>query len=375
MAKALIYCRVSSDRQVKEGHGLDGQEMRCRKYAEQHGHDVVGIFRDEGVSGGVIEREGMQSMLDYLDKAGHKDAHVVLIDDIKRLARDIVGHFTLRRALQARGARLESPSHKFGNEPEEIFVESIFAASAELERNQNRRQVRNRMQARLEAGYWPFYPPPGYRFEKVPGHGKLIVPREPEASIIREALEGYASGRMPEQVDVQAFLRKKGFDHWGIGRGAYLEQVKRLLTREVYAGFIHYPPWNVTRRKGQHQALVSGETFDRIQERLAEKAKVRTRKDMNRDFPLRGFVLCNDCRRPFTASWSRGKRNLFPYYRCGTAGCSSQNKSIRADRMHGEFEQLLKLLRPRQRILDAVRQELLLEWNRRKLDVELVRRA
>src|SRR5438552_986285 len=241
MPKAVIYCRVSSDRQVKEGHGLDGQEVRCRKYAQEHGYEVVAVFRDEGVSGGIIDREGMQEMLDFLDAQTRNEECVVLIDDIKRLARDIMGHFTLRKAIQSRGAVLESPSHKFGNEPEEIFVESIMAATAELERNQNKRQVRNRMQARLEAGYWTFYPPPGYTFAKVPGHGKLIVPSEPEAGIIREALEGYASGRFPDQVDVQRFLQEKGFNHWGHGKMAYLEQVKRLLTREVYAGFIHYP--------------------------------------------------------------------------------------------------------------------------------------
>src|SRR5947209_7652677 len=213
MPKAVIYCRVSSDRQVKEGHGLEGQERRCRKYAEDHGYEVLAVFRDEGVSGGVVDREGMQELLDFLDTEGPKGECVVIIDDIKRLARDVMGHFTLRKAIQGRGARLESPSHKFGNEPEEIFVESIMAATAELERNQNKRQVHNRMQARLEAGYWTFYPPPGYMYAKVPGHGKMIVPAEPEASIVREALEGFACGRYPTQVDVRRFLQERGFNH------------------------------------------------------------------------------------------------------------------------------------------------------------------
>src|SRR5439155_23237023 len=133
---------------------------------------------------------------------------------------------------------LESPSHKFGDSPEEIFSESIMAATAELERNQNKKQVHNRMKARLEAGYWPFYPPPGYTYAKVPGHGKLLVRKEPEASIIQEALEGFANGRFPGQVDVRHFLQSKGFSHWGTGKMTYLEQVKRLLTREVYTGYV-----------------------------------------------------------------------------------------------------------------------------------------
>lgn len=242
MPKSIIYCRVSSDRQVKEGHGLDGQESRCRKYARERGYEVAAVFRDEGVSGGVIERAGMQQVLDFLD-SGEKGC-VVIIDDIKRLARDLIGHFTLRKAIQSRGGTVESPSHHFGDEPEEVFVESIMAATAELERNQNRKQVKNRMKARLEAGYWSFYPPPGYAYAKVSGHGKLIVPKEPEASIIRAALEGFASGHLDHQVDVQLFLKSKGFQPRR-ERGsstAYLVQVKRLLTREVYAGFIHYPP-------------------------------------------------------------------------------------------------------------------------------------
>lgn len=374
MPKAIIYCRVSSDRQVKEGHGLDGQELRCRRYAEVLGYEVVAVFRDEGVSGGIVDREGMQQMLDFLDAEARGGECVVLIDDIKRLARDLIGHFTLRKAIQSRGAKLESPSHKFGNEPEEVFVESILAATAELERNQNKRQVRNRMQARLEAGYWPFYPPPGYTFTKAPGHGKLIVPTEPEATVIREALEGFASGRFPTQLDVQQFLQAKGFDHWKRGKAAYLEQVKRLLTREVYAGYIHYPPWNVTRRKGHHRPLVSPQTYDRIQERLREKEKLPPRKDLHNDFPLRGFALCGDCRKPYTASWSRGKTKQFAYYRCKTLGCPSANKSIRADRLHAEFQALLGKLRPRETILAGVKAELLAEWQRRMLDVQTVRK-
>ena len=268
--KALIYCRVSSDRQVREGHGLEGQESRCRRYAQDHGYEVVAVFRDEGVSGGVIEREGMQTLLDFLEENKGQEEVVVLIDDIKRLARDLIGHFTLRKSIQSRGGRLESPSHRFGSGPEEVFMESIFAATAELERNQNRKQVRNRMQARLEAGYWPFYPPPGYTFAKVAGHGKLLVPKEPEASIIREALEGFASGRFPTQVDMQRFLQSKDFTpRRDRGKGmTYPEQVRRLLAQEVYTGVIRYPPWNVTPRQGHHEPLISSETYrHEIQER------------------------------------------------------------------------------------------------------------
>lgn len=373
MPKSVIYTRVSSEKQVREGHGLEGQESRCRNYARERGYQVVAVFRDEGVSGGVIDRPGMQAMLAYLGQADGE--HVVIIDDLKRLARDLIGHFTLRQTIKAAGARLESPSHRFGEEPEERFVESIFAATAELERNQNRRQVCNRMKARLEAGYWPFHPPVGYTFASVPGHGKVLVPSEPEASAIREALQGYADGRFETQGDVLRYLesvgltspRKRG------RREIYREFIRRILAREVYCGVIHYPPWDVTRRKGHHQPLVSPQTYDRVVERLRESARPR-RGDFSADFPLRGFVACDKCRRPFTGGWALGKSGKrFAYYRCMTAGCVDRNRSVRAERMHAEFEAILEGIRPDPSLLELIRTELLAEWDRRQLNAEAIR--
>ncbi|MEM8824689.1 MAG: zinc ribbon domain-containing protein [Pseudomonadota bacterium] len=60
------------------------------------------------------------------------------------------------------------------------------------------------------------------------------------------------------------------------------------------------------------------------------------------DFPLRGFVLCDDCA-PLTACWSKsktGKRH--PHYLCATKGCVSHRKSIRWDQLEGDFEAVLR---------------------------------
>ena len=70
------------------------------------------------------------------------------------------------------------------------------------------------------------------------------------------------------------------------------------------------PNWGITLRKGQHEGLISLTTFDHIQERLKGNAKAPARKDINADFPLRGFVLCNDCGKPLTACWSKGKMGV-----------------------------------------------------------------
>lgn len=93
MKKAVIYCRVSSDRQVLEGHGLDGQEKRCRDFAKFHNLAIEEVFRDAGVSGSIIEREGIQALLNYISLKG---GYSVIVDDLSRFARHVVDHFTLK---------------------------------------------------------------------------------------------------------------------------------------------------------------------------------------------------------------------------------------------------------------------------------------
>ena len=67
---AVIYCRVSSKQQLKEGDGLASQETRCREYARHKGYEVAQVFRDEGISGGLIDRPAMQAMLGAFTQTG-----------------------------------------------------------------------------------------------------------------------------------------------------------------------------------------------------------------------------------------------------------------------------------------------------------------
>ena len=371
--EAIIYCRVSSAQQARDGHGIDGQERSCRTYAKTRGYKIAKVYKDEGISGGIIDRPGMQELLDYLERRKNKNDAVVIIDDLKRFARDVVGHFQLKSLMVSRGASLESPSHTFEDTAEGKFVETMLAATAELERNQNKRQVKNRMRARLESGYWTFDLPPGYRYEKVPGHGKLLVPDEEKASIVKEALEGFAQGRFQSQEDVREFLVSKDFTHRGKPGVVHLEQVKRLLRRILYAGYLEYPKWEVTRRKGHHKALISLDTYERIQERLNGRI-MKHRKDLHKDFPLRGFVLCAHCKKPFTASWNKGRKERYPYYRCITKECSCCNKGIRKEKIESEFEIILKNLKPRGNIIKVIEHELLALWNDRVFDIETIRK-
>ena len=305
--KAVIYCRVSSTKQVSEGHGLGSQETRCREYAAHKRCEVVEVFRDEGVSGGLIDRPGMQAMLSFLRKHRKHRQHIVVIDDISRLARGIEAHIQLRTAINDAGGKLESPSIEFGEDPDSILVENLLASVSQHQRQKNAEQVINRMRARVMNGYWVFSPPVGYRYDTVPGHGKMIVPDEPNASAVREALEGYASGRFESPSEVKRFLESfPTFPRYRTG-DVHFQFVQRLLVRAIYAGYIDVAKWGLSLIPAKHAPLISFETWQKIQRRIKGNANAPMRKDINDDFPLRGFVTCACCGQPMTACWSQGR--------------------------------------------------------------------
>jgi DNA invertase Pin-like site-specific DNA recombinase len=342
--KAITYSRVSDPKQVSEGHGLSSQETRCREYAASRGYEVVASF-SEDMSGKIARRPGILAVLAFLRKH-RREQHVVIIDDISRLARDIESYKQLRRAIREANGTLESPSVQFGEDSDSTLIENLLASVAQHQREKNAEQTRNRMRARAMSGYWLFYPPVGYAYEKVAGHSKMLVRREPLASIVKEAFEGYASGRFQAVSEVARFLASQPAWPRQKNGEVHLQRVVELFARPVYAGYICVEEWGLNFVPAKHEPLISLETWNTVQDRYSGAAKAPARRDLHLDFPLRGFVTCGHCGKPFTAAWSTGRNARYPYYLCDTPGCLFHRKSVRKEVIEGEFEKLLLELKP-----------------------------
>ena len=367
---AIIYCRVSSAAQTKRGDGLGSQDTRCREYARLKGYSVVARF-DDDLTGKAVNRPGMKAMLDYLRKH-RSDNCVVLIDDISRLARDVEAHWELRRTILRAGGKLESPSIEFKQDADSRMVENVLAGAAQHQREKNAEQTFNRMRARLMNGYWVFWKPKGYRYEKTRDQGKMLVRDEPVASIIQEALEGFACGRLETQVEVKRFLESQPDYPKDTPDGKIRNQrILDLLTQPLYAGYLQAPNWDISLREARHEGLVSLETFEKIQVRLKEGAKAPARKDINEDFPLRGFVKCGDCGKPLTACWSKSKTGKkHPYYLCFNKGCVSYRKSIPRSKIESEFEAILRSMQPSENLFSLVKMMFKEAWQQRMLQAK-----
>ena len=339
---ALVYCRVSSDRQAAEGHGLDSQELRCREYATRKNYPVDVVFKDTATGGGAIEfRQGQVDILEHIDTFPHRN-FVVIVDDISRLARDVVAHFGLREALRQRGVEIESPNFNFDSSPEGSAAEGMMAVISEYHRKNNRRQVIQKQKARLELGYWSFGARKGYTMVKKPEHGKISIPNKEGLEMLKPAFERFASGQLVRKIDVCRYLVEKGF--WKKqAPEKYIDKLAMMLKDPFYCGDIEYLAWEVERRPGRHEGIISRDTFALIQKRIRkEDTGIRIRADVSEDFALRGLLVCADCGKHLTGAWSQGRSKKYGYYVCKTKTCKNYSKSANKDIVQKQFDAMLK---------------------------------
>lgn len=203
----------------------------------------------------------------------------------------------------------------------------------------------------------------------------MLVRDEPYASIIQEALQSLASGRFTTQSEVKRFLESQpDYPHDRKGE-VHFERVAELVSRPLYAGYVEAPNWGVSLRPGRHEGLITFAEYQKIQERLKSQANAPGRKDLDRDFPLRGAVLCADCGNSLTAGWSKGRKVSYPYYLCYRKGCAGYGRSIKRGVIEGEFAALLKSLQPTPELFRAGRKMFEKIWNHRLATGETRRRS
>ena len=362
--KAVIYVRISTKKQEKKGSGLLSQEVVCRDFADHNNYDVLEVYSDKE-TGSKKDRDGIIAMLRFLKKACKKEPYTVIIDDLNRMARDVRVHFDLRDEILATGALLDCPKWKFGESAHDRYVETVVAAGSQYMRDQNTEQSHARKKGRALDGYYPFNRVYGYSMNLIEGRGHMLIRDEPLASIIQEALEGYASGRFQLKAEVKRFLE----EHPAFPKNRYgvvtNETVNRILNRVLYAGMIEVPQYGVTLRNAQHEGLITYETFLKIQDRMREGARTPARADIEGEFPLRGQVVCSSCGGKLTGGYARsktGKRH--GYYNCYNRKCAEFRKSIRQFDLESEFEELLTRMTPAPATYKALKKMLEILWER-----------
>jgi len=330
-------------------------------YAKNKDYEVVKVFPDEAVSGSLFERPAMHALLSYIDDHSHEN-YVVIFDDLSRFARDVKVHIQLTAEFQSRGVKRECLNFNFDDSDESEMAELMIAVSNQYQRKSNRRQVIQKMKARLEKGYWPFMPPLGMINKKDPIHGKILTPREPYASIYKIAIEKYRDGLLITQEEVMRFLHAE-YKAKGLPNRPSMSTTQRILQEPLYAGYIEYKKWDIPFMKARHEGFLSLETYNLVQKRVQERTKPWKRRDYADTFPLRPHVLCDACTKPMTASWCTGRKGTrYPHYFCRTKGCIYNWKTTGKKEFEAKFEELLIRVKPAADTVDLTKDVLKEQW-------------
>ena len=149
--KAVIYCRVSTEKEAQET-SLARQEEELVKLAENNKMEVVSIIKEQA-SGYELNRDGIFDMLD-LFKA--KEADVLLIQDETRLGRGNA-KIALFHVVLKEGVKIYTLSHDGELELSEsdAMVIQIVGIVEEYQRKLHNMKIKRGMLRAVGNGYRP----------------------------------------------------------------------------------------------------------------------------------------------------------------------------------------------------------------------------
>ena len=136
MKKAVSYYRTSSLQNVgTDKDSKKRQEVSCDLFASQNKYQVMNTFYDAGVSGKTLplERNEFKRMILWCEENNIK---IIIVEDVKRYAREVVIQETTYRTLTEMGFEIYSASGdvKFEDDAHSAFIRQIVGAMAEFDR-------------------------------------------------------------------------------------------------------------------------------------------------------------------------------------------------------------------------------------------------
>jgi DNA invertase Pin-like site-specific DNA recombinase len=233
--KLIGYCRVSTDRQKEEGT-IEIQEKALTEWCVKNGHELLQIFKDEGISGSddIDKRLGLTHLYHYI-KTNTVDG--ILIYKLDRLARDIILSETLVRDFQRLGLQLISINEPgiTGNDidPNRKLLRGIISLFAQHEKDVIKMRLRSGRRLKAHKGsYIGGRVALGYRWVD----GDLIVNPE-EADTIKEVFDLHDKGLSLRKI--AAYCNTSGLPTSRGGKWSP-STVRYILLNTLYQGHATY---------------------------------------------------------------------------------------------------------------------------------------
>jgi DNA invertase Pin-like site-specific DNA recombinase len=303
--RCAIYTRKSSDEGLDQDfNSLDAQHEACAAFIASQRHEgwVAGKSRydDGGISGGTIDRPGLQRLLADID-AGQ--IQMVVIYKIDRLTRSLADFAKLVERFDAAGCSFVSVTQAFNTASSMgRLTLNVLLSFAQFEREVTAERIRDKIAASKKKGLWMGgVSPLGYDPHPDPKTRGLVVNTE-EAETVRAIFTLYDQlsclnkvMHSANQMGLRSKLHRFKTGRIQGGNPFSRGQIYALLRNPIYIGKIRHKAqiWD-----GQHEAIVEVAVWEKVQARLqAASMRPRGRKSTaHRQFANRVALLTGKLR-------------------------------------------------------------------------------
>lgn len=306
-AKKVLRCAIYTRKSTEEGleqefNSLDAQHEACAAYvASQIGLGwklVADRYDDGGISGGTMERPALKRLLADME-AGRID--IVVVYKIDRLTRSLTDFARMVEIFDRHQASFVSITQQFNTTTSMgRLTLNVLLSFAQFEREVTAERIRDKVAASKKKGMWMGGTIPlGYRVES-----KKLIVDETAATHVRRLFDRYLElGSVP---GLARELNREGGEEGSAGTTLLADngQGRRPAAQTIGKGKLYYMLSNPIYigkirhggevYEGEHQPIVSLDTFERVQAKLADQAPREKGKSVSPDIHLLGGLLYDE---------------------------------------------------------------------------------
>jgi DNA invertase Pin-like site-specific DNA recombinase len=289
--RAAAYVRESTEEQG-QGFSPDAQREAIRKFATENKLQLVAEYCD--YHSGWKRADGRPEFQRLMADAAERRFDVVLVYHTSRFARNQVEARRYKQMLRERLAiRVVSVTQPMGEDPTDpsaFLAESIHEMFDEYYSVSLSFWTRTGLREKARQGHLVGPIPWGYRRDPESG----IAVADPErAPLVVELFERYATGQESDR-SLAAWLNATGA-RTTKDRPFGKDTVRDMLLNSTYCGYVAGMRSKDRSNKGLHEAIVSEELFDRVQEVRTWRARVVKPGPPSEEYLLRKLLHCERC--------------------------------------------------------------------------------
>ncbi|MBI2629144.1 recombinase family protein [Candidatus Pacearchaeota archaeon] len=243
---AAIYVRVSTQDQAQHGFSLDAQEDAMSNYAKALGYEVYKIYRDEGKSAKDLKRPEMTNLLRDAEQRKFQAIFIYKLDRFSRSLKDLILTIDKLKDWGIDFISLQDKIETASASGKLMF--HIISAFAEFERNIIGDRTKFGMERKAREGGFITKAPRGYKLVN-----KELMPTETSKEI-EEIFKEFLNSH----ISLTQLAKKYSFTTAGL---------KKLLQNKTYLGYVKFANQE---SKGQHEAILSEELFNKVQAKLGK---------------------------------------------------------------------------------------------------------